>query len=459
MKSPGSDTARVDQIALRGESIEQSPKRTQIAAKARANKELKFNNLMHHLTYELVEECLRAIPKSSAPGVDGISKEEVLENLTWLLPPILKQIHSGRYRAPPVRRVLIPKANGGNRPIGVPTILDRALQAAMARVLNEIYEQDFLPGSFGFRAKLGCHNALATIGARVRKWYLWTALEVDIRDFFGSLDHGWMMRFLEHRISDQRVLSLIKSWLKAGVLQEGKWLENEKGTPQGGSISPLLANVYLHYVLDLWIEKKVKPQRTGIWLDFVRYADDFVLLFRKTADANAVKRLLCLRLAQFGLSISEEKTHISRLGPKSPNDRVEKRSITFLGFEIFLQTKRLKAEGVKIVYRTERRRYGRALAASRLTIKRMMHRPVGEQAKRLNALLRGHFNYYGMAGNCAKLSAFRQVIVGYWRRCLSRRSQHGRIKWERMNELLAEHHILTARVHVNYNKLSELARQ
>src|SRR5207249_10957808 len=223
-------------------------------------------------------------------------------------PPILKQIHEGRYTPPPVRRVYIPKADGAKRPIGVPAVIDRAIQAAMAKVLNEIYEQDFLKCSFGFRPGLGCHHALATINEVLYRRKLEDVLEVDIRDFFGSLSHEWLMRFLGLRIGDRRVLMLIQAWLKAGVLEEGRWQEGEKGTPQGGSISPLLANIYLHYVVDLWFERKMKPRFQGK-AALVRYADDFCVFFEHATEVDTMRNLLQARLGQFGLTPAAEKTN------------------------------------------------------------------------------------------------------------------------------------------------------
>lgn len=213
-------------------------KRARIAAIARNKPKEKFNNLMHHLTYDLVREHLAKIPLKSASGVDGMTVKVALENLEWILPPILTEIHQSNYDAPPVRRVYIPKANGGQRPIGVPAIIDRAIQAAVAKILNEIYEQDFLNCSFGFRPRIGCHHALATIDKLVQDLGMNFALEVDIRDFFGSLSHDWLRKFLGLRIGDKRVLKLIDAWLKAGVMENGRWREVEQGTPQGGSITP-----------------------------------------------------------------------------------------------------------------------------------------------------------------------------------------------------------------------------
>ena len=299
--------------------LDPESKRALIAAKARSQPKAKFVNLMHHLSFDLVRECLEKIPRQSATGGNGVTVESALKNLDWILPPLLQAIHQGRYEAPAVRRVWIPKANGGQRPIGVPEIVDRAIQAAMAKILNEIYEQDFLNCSFGFRPKVGCHHALATINELIQRSAMNFALEVDIRDFFGSLNHEWLRKFLGLRIGDQRVLKLIDAWLAAGVMEKGQWQQMEKGTPQGGSISPLLSNVYLHYVLDLWFDRKVKG-RLGGASHLVRYADDFVILMRNPTDLEEVKTLLTARLAQFGLTIAEEKTHKTDLSPGRRND-------------------------------------------------------------------------------------------------------------------------------------------
>jgi len=436
--------------------LDPASRRALIAAKARSNPKERFNNLLHHLTYELVEECLARIPSSSAPGEDGMTAKQARENLAWILPPILKQIREGRYEAPPVRRVYIPKADGKQRPIGVPAIVDRAIQAAMAKVLNEIYEQDFLKCSFGFRPKTGCHHALATINEVLHKWKLNHALEVDIRDFFGSLSHEWLRKFLGLRIGDMRVLKLIDAWLSAGVMEQGKWQATENGVPQGGSISPLLANIYLHYVLDLWWERKIKGRLRGK-AQLVRYADDLVILLGSRQEAEDVKALLKVRLAQFGLTLSDEKTHMTDLTPRGSLGGQDRRRMTFLGFNIFRAVNR-NGTGWKTVFQTEGKRFTRAKAAMKERLFRRMHREVNEQAAAINAVLRGHFNYYGLAGNLRKLSRFRHYTIRYWMRCLSRRSQTGAITWARMTELLDENPLAQPRIRLSYPELAACAR-
>jgi group II intron reverse transcriptase/maturase len=431
-------------------------KRAAIAAKARENPKEQFNNLLHHLTYELVEECLDEIPRSSAAGVDGMSAKQARENLSWLLPPILKQIHEGRYRPPPVRRVYIPKADGSKRPIGIPAVIDRAIQGAMAKVLNEIYEQDFLKCSFGFRRGLGCHHALATINEVLYRQRMEHVLEVDIRDFFGSLSHEWLMRFLELRIGDGRVLKLIQAWLKAGIFEEGRWQEVERGTPQGGSISPLLANIYLHYVVDLWFERKIKPQCRG-QAALVRYADDFCVFFEHATEVDTMRTLLQARLGQFGLTLADEKTHQTNLGARTNTKPHERRKLTFLGFTIY-RTRSVGKTVVKTVFQTEGKRFSRAQAAMKERLRRMQHQPVEAQARAVNQILRGHFNYYGIAGNARKLQDFWDFTWREWKHTLSKRSQKGRLTWEDFKALLAKHPLVRPRIRLSYPRLTAYAR-
>jgi group II intron reverse transcriptase/maturase len=421
-------------------------KRARIAAKARSNPKEKFNNLMHHLTHELIREHLERIPVKSAPGADGMTVAAALENLDWILPPILKAIHQGRYEAPPVRRVYIPKANGGQRPIGIPEVIDRAIQAAMTTILNEIYEQDFLKCSFGFRPGLSCHHALATIFS-LRSFQTDYALEVDIRDFFGTLNHDWLRKFLGLRIGDQRVLKLIDSWLLAGVMENGKWQATERGTPQGGSISPLLANIYLHYVLDLWFERKIKARLMNR-VRLIRYADDFVIFSESRNDADVMQRLLVTRLAQFGLAIAEEKTHKTDLTLRR-NRGKDRRHIEFLGFTI-LKARPRNGSRPKTIAQTERKRFSRAKAAMKEKLTRMMHWDVETQAEKINAMLRGHYNYYGFAGNERGVRRFWNFTIIQWRRVLSRRNQGKEMSWKKMAELQEKYETPYPKIHIKY---------
>lgn len=432
-------------------------RRARIAAKARNNPKEKFNNLIHHLTPQLIEECLSKMPSKTATGVDEMTVAQTKGNLSWLLPPISKAIHEGNYRPPPVKRIYIPKPDGRERPIGIPTVMDRAIQASMTKILNEIYEQDFQKCSFGFRPGISCHHALSTIGEVTRQWKLNYALEVDIRDFFGSLSHEWLGKFVEHRVGDERVLKLISAWLKAGIMEQGKWREVEEGTPQGGSISPLLANIYLHYVLDLWWEKRIKNRLRGK-AHLVRYADDFVILFEDHQEAQTVLTLLKTRLGQFGLSVADEKTHLTDLRLRDRRGLGDRRNIKFLGFTIFRAPTR-SGKGWKLVYQTDGKRFSRAKAAMKAMLKCKLHECMDEQRKAINAVLRGHYNYYGMPGNGQRLAAFLFYTTQYWRRSLSCRSQNGRVGWPDMtHRILKAYPLACPHLRVNYGNMREYVR-
>jgi group II intron reverse transcriptase/maturase len=352
--------------------------------------------------------------------------------------------------------VYIPKVDGSKRPIGVPAVIDRAIQGAMAKVLNEIYEQDFMKCSFGFRQGLGCHHALATINELLYRQNMEHVLEVDIRDFFGSLSHEWLMRFLGLRIGDRRVLALIQAWLKAGIFEEGRWQAVERGTPQGGSASPLLANIYLHYVVDLWFERKIKPQFRGK-AALVRYADDLCVFFEHSTDVDTMKTLLEARLGQFGLTLAEQKTHKTNLGTRTNNETHERRRLTFLGFTIY-RTQSVGQTVIKTVFQTEGKRYSRAKAALKERLRRMKHEPVEEQACAINQILRGHFNYYGLAGNARKLQEFWDFTWREWKHTLSKRSQTGRLTWEAFKALLEKHPLVRPRIRIPYSQLASYAR-
>ena len=434
--------------------IDSVTRRALIAARARKNPHERFNSLLHHLTYNLVSKCLDEMSKSTSPGIDKMDVKTVQKNLDWLLPPILSKIHKGQYQPPPVKQVYIPKAKGGKRPIGIPTVLDRAIQAAIRRILEEIYEQDFVKDSFGFRPKLSCHHALATVNEVTHKWRSNYVLEVDIRDFFGSLDHGWLRRFLEHRIGDRRILRLIESWLKAGVIEEGRWQESERGSPQGGPISPLLSNIYLHYVLDLWWEKKVKRRLQGRSY-LVRYCDDFCIFFENPAEMKKAMPLLQARLSEFGLKLAEEKTHQTDLNPRGRR-RKDRRAMEFLGFKIF-RTRNRQGTGFKTIFQIERSRY----TSSKLKLKEQFHRgmhwDLKSQARSINRILVGLYNYYGVSGNSERLQSLHHYCELTWKHVLSHRSNKAFVSWESMDKILKEYPIKRPRIRYGYSQLRSLA--
>ena len=321
-----------------------------LAAKARCEPTLRFTSLAHHLTKERVWENLGQIPTDSAPGVDGQTVTEAKESFGVWIEPMLQSVHRQGYHAPDIRRVYIPKpGKHEKRPLGVPCVADRALQRSTSQVLSAIYEQDFLPCSFGGRPGRGAHHALATlhevIAGRKVEW----VLEADLKNFFGSLSHDWMLRFVEHRVGDPRLISLIRRWLKASVLDDGDVHASEQGTPQGGSISVLLSNVYLHYVLDLWFERVVKSRLRGEAY-LVRYIDDFVLCFQYREDALRVQNALCKRLGKFGLTLEPTKTKLVEFGRfaakyASKRGRQRPETIYFLGFSVPRCTERTASEG------------------------------------------------------------------------------------------------------------------
>lgn len=279
-----------------------------VAAKARLEKSLKFTSLTHHLNQELIWKGLCQIPTNTGVGVDGRDVSQAKEEFSKWVIPTLKSVHDRGYKAPAVRRVYIPKpGKSAKRPIGVPTVLDRSLQVAVSKVLSAIYEQDFLSSSFGGRPHRNAHQAIGTlmtaIGSRKVSW----VYEADLKNFFGCIDHGWVLRFLKHRVEDPRIISLIEKWLRAGVMEEGIITKTEKGTPQGGPISVLISNLYLHYVLDLWVEKVVKPRLKGE-IYYIRYIDDFVVCFQYRSDAQAFEQVLPRRLNKFKMELEPTKT-------------------------------------------------------------------------------------------------------------------------------------------------------
>ena len=335
-----------------------------IAVKARCEPKLRFTSLAHHITKERVWESLSQIPAKSAAGVDGQTVTEAKESFEEWIAAMLQSVHRKGYRAPEIRRVYIPKPGKQEmRPLGVPTVADRALQRSASQVLSAIYEQDFLPCSFGGRTGRGAHQALATLHERIAGGKIEWVLEADLKNFFGSLSHEWMLRFVEHRVGDQRLISLIRRWLKAGVLENGEVHPSEEGTPQGGSISVLLSNVYLHYVLDLWFERVVKPRLRGEAC-MVRYIDDFVLCFQYRADALRAQEALEKRLRKFSLTLEPKKTKLVEFGRfahrhASKRGRKRPETIYFLGFTLYCT--RNQKGNFRIGMRTEKTRLRRAL--------------------------------------------------------------------------------------------------
>ncbi len=430
-----------------------------IAAKARRETKLKFTSLCHHVTRELIWESLGNIPKQSAPGVDGISVDEAKKTFGEWVEEVLSSIHREAYKAPPVRRVWIPKpGRRAKRPLGVPCVADRALQRSVSVVLSCIYEQDFLPCSFGGRPKLSAHHALSTLNEIIAGKKVSWVLEADLKNFFGSLDHGWLLRFVEHRVGDPRIISLIKRWLKAGVLEEGELHSVETGTPQGGSISVLLSNIYLHYVLDLWFEKVIKPQLKGEAY-LVRYIDDFVVCFQLRSDAIRFQDALVKRLEKFSLELEPKKTRLVEFGrfalrmAKEGGKRLK--TIYFLGFTHFCT--RNRKGNFMVGHKIEKSRFRRSVQRIGSLMREIRHYSLREQVEKINQVLRGHYAYYGVGGNFRWLFKIHRFAERYWHKMLSSRSRKSYITWERFQFLKQVFPLQRPKLSVPYMRMKALA--
>jgi group II intron reverse transcriptase/maturase len=432
-----------------------------IAAKARCEPKLRFTSLAHHITRDRVQRNLSRIPNRSAVGVDGQTAEAAKGSFGEWIEPMLQSIHRQGYRAPAVRRVYIPKpGKTEKRPLGVPTVADRALQRSTAEVLSAIYEQDFLPCSFGGRPGLSAHHALSTLNEAIAGGLTGWVLEADLKNFFGSLSHEWMLRFVEHRVGDPRLISLIRRWLKAGVLEDGAVHPSEEGTPQGGSISVLLSNVYLHYVLDLWFERIVKTRLRGE-ARLVRYIDDFVICFQYRSDALRVEEALRHRLGKFGLTLEPTKTKLVEFGRfaqrhagKRGRNRPE--TIYFLGMTLYC-TRNLKGN-FKVGMRTEKSRLRRSVSSLQELMRQIRHHTISDQVSAINAALRGHYAYYGIAGNLRSLLKVYRVVERYWRKMLCSRSRDGgRLNWDAFHQIKERTPLLRPKLRLPYRALQALA--
>jgi group II intron reverse transcriptase/maturase len=430
-----------------------------VAAKARGDRNLVFTSLAHHITKEMIWENLKHIPNDSAAGIDCVDVKTAKETFDQWIDEMLTLIHRKSYKAPPVRRVWIPKpGKSAKRPIGVPCVADRALQRSVAQVLNAIYEQDFLNRSFGGRPGIGQHNALVTLSETIRGKNVNWVLEADLKNFFGSLDHGWLLRFVEHRVGDPRIISLIKKWLKAGIMEDGEYVESTVGTPQGGSISVLLSNLYLHYVLDLWFEKAIKPRLKGECY-LIRYIDDFIVCFQNEDDAKRFIDVLGKRLAKFTLTLEPTKTRLIEFGRFAKQNAKAKgrkpETLYFLGFTHFC-TKSRKGRFM-VGRRTEKSRLKRSIGKLQDKMREMRHWKVDVQIDKINQMLRGHYNYYGMGGNYQSLNIVHYLTKKFLKKMLSSRSWKGNVTWELFNRIMEKHPILCPYIKIPYAKFDEYA--
>jgi group II intron reverse transcriptase/maturase len=414
---------------------------------ARKDRKKKFTALLHHVTIDRLRDAYLALKPRAAAGVDGVTWDAYGQDLEARLADLHARVHRGVYRAKPSRRVYIPKPDGRQRPLGIAALEDKILQRAVVEVLNAIYEVDFLGFSYGFRPGRSQHHALDAIGTAITCKKVNWVLDADIRGFFDTIDHGWLVKFVAHRIGDKRILRLIQKWLAAGVLEDGKWSSTEEGTPQGATISPLLANVYLHYVFDLWVQQwRTRSARGAVYV--VRYADDIVLGFQREDDAVRFQAEQRQRLEHFGLELHPEKTRLLRFGRFAESSRRERgqgrpETFNFLGLTHICGRSR---SGQFLLLRvTVKDRMRAKLKEIRADLLRRRHLPVPVQGEWLAAVVRGYFAYHAVPTNMQRMKSFCFEVTSSWLHALRRRSQRSRMTWERMHRL-AERWIPAPRV-------------
>ena len=422
-------------------SFQVSTKQRRIATLAKQSPEMAFTSLAYFMDLDWLFEAYQQTRKNGAAGVDGITAAEYEQDLEGNLRALLERAKSGSYRAPPVRRVYIPKGTSTTevRPIGIPTLEDKILQRAVVMLLEPIYEQDFLDCSYGFRPKRSAHQALESLWKQSMDMGGGWILEVDIRKFFDDLSHEHLREFLQHRVRDGVLKKLINKWLKAGVMEDGSVSYPDSGSPQGGVISPILSNVFLHYVLDVWFETEVKP-RLGGHAFLIRYADDFAIGFRHERDARRVLEVLPKRFEKYGLTIHPEKTRLicfqspSRLAVDPEGDPdAQPGTFDLLGFTHYWGKSR---QGAWVIKRqTASSRFSRALSKVALWCRFNRHLPVSEQQLKLRQKLHGHYAYYGIRGNYAALNRFKFEVQRYWHKWLNRRNRQRELLWFRFNAL------------------------
>jgi RNA-directed DNA polymerase len=404
---------------------------------ARARKQERFTALLHHLTVDLLRASFHALKRNAAPGVDGLKWREYEHGLEDRLKDLHGRVHRGAYRAQPSRRVYIPKADGRERPLGIAALEDKIVQQAVVTILNEIYEVDFRGFSYGFRPGRSPHQALDALNAGIQKKRVSWILDADIRGFFDNMNHEWTMKFMEHRVADSRVLRLLRKWLKAGVSEDGKWSETSVGTPQGAVISPLLANIYLHYVFDLWVEAWRGKVAEGDMI-VVRYADDLVVGFQHRAEAERFLKEFQERLQKFGLEIHPEKTRLIEFGRFADVNRKQRgegkpETFSFLGFTHYCGR---SPKGHFVVgRRTVAKRMRAKLLLLKQELSRKMHEPVGVVGAWLKRVVDGYYRYHAVPGNLVVLGRFRDRLCMLWRQALRHRSQRRRPGWDRLRPI------------------------
>ena len=419
-------------------SVPPGLERVRNAAKQR--KKEKFTALLHHVTIDLLRDAFLALKRHAAPGVDGVTWQDYEVALEGNLEDLHSRVQRGAYRALPVRRRFIPKADGKQRPLGIASLEDKIVQRAVVTVLNPIYEEDFLGFSYGFRPGRGQHDALDALSVAICETPVNWILDADIRSFFDKIDQSWLVRFLEHRVGDERIVRLVRKWLKAGVLEDEAWSVSETGTPQGAVISPLLANVYLHYVFDLWALQWRRREASGNVI-VVRYADDIVVGFEHEADARRFWDAMRARFEQFSLELHGEKTRLLEFGRHAAAQRQRRglgkpETFTFLGFTFICGKSRCGAFQLQRKTRGDRMRARLRELKEQLRIR--MHEAIPEQGRWLRAVVTGYFAYHAVPTNIRALGAFRYHVTQLWLRTLRRRSQKDGMTWARITQIAAE---------------------
>ena len=432
---------------------ELSTKLNRLSEIARQDPKLKFTSLAHLLNAECLKESYRELNPYAVTGVDRVSYGEYGKRLDENIANLVERLKAKRYRAVDIRGVRIPKPEGGRRPLGILVLEDKIAQRGVTKILSPIYEQYFLDVSYGFRENRNAHKALRAIELVIMKGGVNYLIDVDIKGYFDTIDHNWLMRMLKERIVDRTILHLIGKWLKVGVLEEGRRTRNEIGVPQGGVISPLLANIYLHYVLDLWISKKVAKELNGrVFL--IRYADDFVIGCTNREDAEKLWEMLPARLRQFGLELSQDKSRLIEFGKRAYQRNKEKGAKTstfdFLGFTHYMT--RSRRGGVRLGRKTIGKRMRRRLMALNDRLRKLRNAfPFRKLYKHLYRILKGYYNYYGFAGNYATLNKFAYAIERMWFKWLNRRSQRKSFNWEEFEVLLTRFPLPKPRILKSYH--------
>lgn len=423
-----------------------------IAEKARREFNCRFTSLFHLMNVEMLRECFRELRKDAAAGIDKVTKKEYGQNLEENLKALVEKLHRMSYIPLPVRRVYIPKAGSNKkRPLGIPALEDKLVQAGLARILSAIYEEDFIDDSYGFRPGRGCHDALRALSKEVEGGCVHYIVDADIKGFFDNVDHEWLMKFLGHRIADKRVLRYVKRFLKAGIMEEGAVIASDKGTPQGGIVSPILANIYLHYGLDLWFVRVFQKGCRG-QSRMIRYADDFVVCFERENEAIRFRRELDERLSMFGLEISPEKTKTIEFGPfadaKAKRRGGKAATFDFLGFTHYCSRTR-NGRRFRMKRVTSRKKFTAKLVMFRDWFKANRTLPTADLMATVASKLRGHYAYYGVTDNSPGIDRFTHEVYCLLFKWLNRRGKRGCMNWEKLNLFLKKYPLPCPRITVN----------